>query len=90
MIHRDLKPENVALGPDGPRVIDFGIARVDGATLTDDGPCTSRCTTTATPSAANQDQDRAQPAQVPTSSTRPPTGAAGRASSPSRTPRSEP
>ncbi|WP_440063977.1 WD40 repeat domain-containing serine/threonine protein kinase [Streptosporangium sp. OZ121] len=25
--HRDLKPANVLLGPDGPRVIDFGIAR---------------------------------------------------------------
>ncbi|WP_219471625.1 serine/threonine-protein kinase [Nonomuraea rhizosphaerae] len=38
VVHRDLKPENVVLGPDGPRVIDFGIARVDGATLTDHGP----------------------------------------------------
>ncbi|AQZ63414.1 High-affnity carbon uptake protein Hat/HatR [[Actinomadura] parvosata subsp. kistnae] len=38
VIHRDLKPENVMLGPGGPRVIDFGIARVDGTTLTDDGP----------------------------------------------------
>ncbi|MQY19230.1 serine/threonine-protein kinase [Nocardia macrotermitis] len=27
MIHRDLKPANVLLGADGPRVIDFGIAR---------------------------------------------------------------
>ncbi|MFF5207893.1 protein kinase [Streptosporangium sp. NPDC000396] len=27
VIHRDLKPANVLLGPDGPRVIDFGIAR---------------------------------------------------------------
>ncbi|MFD0684481.1 WD40 repeat domain-containing serine/threonine-protein kinase [Actinomadura fibrosa] len=29
VVHRDLKPANVLLGPDGPRVIDFGIARTD-------------------------------------------------------------
>ncbi|GAA2157234.1 WD40 repeat domain-containing serine/threonine-protein kinase [Actinomadura napierensis] len=29
IIHRDLKPANVLLGPDGPRVIDFGIAKTD-------------------------------------------------------------
>ncbi|MFB9717125.1 serine/threonine protein kinase [Planobispora longispora] len=27
VVHRDLKPANVLLGPDGPRVIDFGVAR---------------------------------------------------------------
>ncbi|WP_433420003.1 serine/threonine protein kinase [Microtetraspora malaysiensis] len=27
VVHRDLKPANVIMGPDGPRVIDFGIAR---------------------------------------------------------------
>ncbi|GIH94299.1 WD40 repeat domain-containing serine/threonine protein kinase [Planobispora siamensis] len=31
VVHRDLKPENVLLGPDGPRVIDFGIARTSDA-----------------------------------------------------------
>ncbi|XVQ06570.1 WD40 repeat domain-containing serine/threonine protein kinase [Spirillospora sp. CA-255316] len=29
VVHRDLKPANVLLGPDGPRVIDFGIAKTD-------------------------------------------------------------
>jgi eukaryotic-like serine/threonine-protein kinase len=32
VIHRDLKPSNVLLAPDGPRVIDFGIARALAAT----------------------------------------------------------
>ena len=27
LIHRDLKPANVLVSPDGPRVIDFGVAR---------------------------------------------------------------
>ncbi|MEV4094964.1 serine/threonine-protein kinase [Streptosporangium saharense] len=30
VIHRDLKPSNVLLSPLGPRVIDFGIARIVG------------------------------------------------------------
>ncbi|GII75752.1 hypothetical protein Sru01_07340 [Sphaerisporangium rufum] len=37
VVHRDLKPENVLLGPDGPRVIDFGIARAPGLSLTSTG-----------------------------------------------------
>jgi len=32
LVHRDLKPANVILAPDGPRIIDFGIARAAGAT----------------------------------------------------------
>ncbi|MBR7835643.1 serine/threonine protein kinase [Actinospica durhamensis] len=34
VVHRDLKPANIILSPDGPRVVDFGIARtVDATTL---------------------------------------------------------
>ncbi|HEX6419674.1 MAG TPA: serine/threonine-protein kinase [Acidimicrobiales bacterium] len=31
VVHRDLTPRNVVLGPDGPRVVDFGIAAIEGA-----------------------------------------------------------
>ena len=32
VVHRDLKPANIILAPDGPRVVDFGIARTADAT----------------------------------------------------------
>jgi Protein kinase domain len=38
LVHRDIKPSNVIVGEDGPRIIDFGIARLVGAsTMTASG-----------------------------------------------------
>jgi serine/threonine protein kinase len=56
IIHRDLKPGNVILTSDGPRVIDFGIARAA------DGPRHTRVGgIVGTPSFMSPEQARAQP-----------------------------
>jgi Protein kinase domain len=57
VVHRDLKPSNVMLAADGPRVIDFGIARaVDSTSMTQTG------TRLGTPAFMAPEQIRGEPA----------------------------
>jgi serine/threonine-protein kinase len=44
IVHRDLKPRNVLLAPDGPKVSDFGIAKLlGGPTFTEEGTLLGSC-----------------------------------------------
>jgi outer membrane protein assembly factor BamB len=56
LVHRDLKPANVLLADDGPRVIDFGIARAqEGTVLTSPG------SVLGTPAFMSPEQAQGQP-----------------------------
>ncbi|MDX6354191.1 MAG: hypothetical protein QOF98_1094 [Streptomyces sp.] len=64
LIHRDLKPSNVMVTLDGPRVIDFGIARAL-ETVTDDGQLTTTGAMLGSPAFMSPEQvrgDRVTPA----------------------------
>ncbi|MBX3182134.1 MAG: serine/threonine protein kinase [Polyangiaceae bacterium] len=37
VLHRDIKPENIILAKHGPKLVDFGIARLPDSTLTHEG-----------------------------------------------------
>ncbi|WP_234436004.1 serine/threonine-protein kinase [Streptomyces sp. NRRL S-813] len=56
IVHRDLKPGNVILAPDGPRVLDFGIAHaLDETAITRTGSLTG------TPGWSSPEQYRGEP-----------------------------
>ncbi|WP_019629198.1 serine/threonine-protein kinase [Actinomadura atramentaria] len=60
VVHRDVKPHNVLLAPDGPRVIDFGIAREAAA-----GDATVTADILGTPSYMAPERVRGEPVGPP-------------------------
>ncbi|GAB1332245.1 bifunctional serine/threonine-protein kinase/ABC transporter substrate-binding protein [Streptomyces sennicomposti] len=59
LVHRDIKPGNVLLALDGPRLIDFGIARAGGATA-----LTATDVVIGTPGYLSPEQARARDEEV--------------------------
>ncbi|MCF6523579.1 DUF4328 domain-containing protein [Streptomyces sp. JJ36] len=61
LIHRDLKPSNILLTFDGPRVIDFGIARAADAAMQSSGGLTSTGAVIGSPGFMSPEQVRGEP-----------------------------
>ncbi|MGW8380425.1 DUF4328 domain-containing protein [Streptomyces sp. ODS28] len=61
LVHRDLKPSNVLITIDGPRVIDFGIARALDSAVQSGGGLTSTGGLVGSPGFMSPEQVRGQP-----------------------------
>jgi hypothetical protein len=49
VLHRDLKPENILLSTTGPKVLDFGVAKISDAAASDPQTLTAAATIVGTP-----------------------------------------